>query len=65
MGVEQIGSQNDDGLTLGASASDKIAFHGTTPVVQQASAADGTDAATTQTLAIALKDALVAYGLIA
>lgn len=65
MTVQHITDGNDDGSTMGQSASDKISFHGATPVVQQASAADGTDAATTQTLAIALKDAMVAYGLIA
>jgi hypothetical protein len=65
MGVEQIGSQNDDGLNLGVSASDKIAFHGADPIVQESLVADGTDAATTQTLANAIKASLVLYGLLA
>ena len=47
-----------DGSNWGGAATDKIAVYGSTPVVQQATAAAGTDAATTQALANALKLAL-------
>jgi len=63
--VEYIGSNKPDGACFGLSASEKIAFYGTTPVVQQSSAAAGTDAATTQALANAIRTALLAQGLIA
>ena len=65
MAVEYLGTGNPDGTSMGLSASEKISFYGTTPVVQQASAAAGTDAATTQALANALRTALLAQGLIA
>jgi hypothetical protein len=58
-------SRVGDGTTMGQSASDKIAFYGATPVVQQASTAAGTDATTTQALANALRTALLNLGLIA
>lgn len=35
--VEQIGTGTPDGGTFGASATEKISFYGTTPVVQRAS----------------------------
>jgi hypothetical protein len=63
--VEQISSNKPDGACLGKSATEKIAFYGVTPVVQQATAASGTDAATTQALANALKLALNNLGLTA
>lgn len=50
---------------VGLKASDKIGFYGVAKVAQQASAAAGTDAATTQTLANALRTALLNLGLIA
>lgn len=65
MSVTELSDGNDDGTRLGQSASDKISFHGSTPVVQQSTAAAGTDAATTQALANAQKVALDAYGLTA
>jgi len=65
MAKDELSKLNPDGTSLGQSASDKIGFHDTTPVVQQATAAAGTDAATTQTLANAVRTALLAYGLIA
>ena len=37
--VVQLSDGNDDGTVLGQSVSDKIGFHGVTPTVQQASAA--------------------------
>lgn len=36
--VEQLSDGNDDGCTLGISASDKISFYGVTPVVQPSGA---------------------------
>ena len=50
---------------IGLKASDPIAFYGATPVTQASIAANGTDAATTQTLANDLKAKLIALGLIA
>ena len=38
MAVEQLSDGNDDGLTIGISAADKISFYGVTPVVQRATA---------------------------
>ena len=65
MSVEQIGRSGPDGMVMGLAATDKLAFYGTTPVVQGSSAAAGTDAATTQALANAIRTALLAQGLIA
>ncbi len=64
MAAEQLSNGSPDGTVLGQGASDKIAFFGATPVVQQTGAAEGTDAATTQTLAIAVRTALVNLGVI-
>ncbi len=64
MAVEHVTSGNDDGTVFGQSTTDKISFHGYTTVVQQTGAAAGTDAATTQTLANALRTAFVNLGLI-
>jgi hypothetical protein len=50
---------------IGLAASDKISFYGVAKVSQQASAAAGTDAATTQALANALRTALLNLGFIA
>jgi hypothetical protein len=50
---------------VGLSATDTIGFYGATPVAQQASAAAGTDATTTQALANALRTALLNLGFIA
>jgi ApbE superfamily uncharacterized protein (UPF0280 family) len=61
---EYLGNGNPDGTSFGQSG-EKISFYGATPVTVQASAAAGTDAATTQTLANALRTALLNYGLIA
>jgi hypothetical protein len=65
MATKQLSEKGADGTTLGQSASDKIAFYGAAVVAQQASAAAGTDAATTQTLANALRLALLNTGIIA
>ncbi len=55
---------NDDGQIMGRS-SGKIGFYGTTPVVQAATQAAGTDLATTQALANAIRTALINLGVIA
>ena len=65
MSVDQLGKANPDGTVIGQSATDKISFYGATTVVQPATAAAGTDAATTQTLANALRTAMRALGLMA
>lgn len=65
MAVEQLSKGNDDGTCLGQSASDKISFYNATPVVQTALTAAGTDAATTQTLANALRTMAINLGLMA
>lgn len=39
MAVRQLSDGNDDGTVLGQSATDKIGFHGATPVVQAANTA--------------------------
>ena len=61
---DYVGKKNPDGTSFGQ-ASDKISFYGATPVAVQATAAAGTDAATTQALANALRTAMLNYGLIA
>ena len=38
MATDQLSKLNPDGCTLGQSATDKIAFYGSTPLVQRASA---------------------------
>ena len=65
MAIDQLSKGNDDGTVLGQSASDKISVYGATPVVQAATVAAGTDAATTQTLANAIRTALINLGVIA
>lgn len=62
---EQLSYNSPDGCQIGKTATDKVGFFGATPVVRQASAAAGTDAATTQALANALRTALLNLGLIA
>ena len=63
--ARQLSDGNDAGTILGQSASDKIGFHGVTPVVQQATIADATDATTTQAKLNLVIAALEAYGLLA
>ena len=65
MAADQLSKYSPDGTKFGQAAADKISFHNATPVVQQATAAAGTDAATTQALANAIRLALTNYGLIA
>jgi hypothetical protein len=53
-----------DGNYIGESG-DKLGFYGTTPAVQQSTAATATDLATALTLVNAIKTALDSLGLIA
>lgn len=63
---KQVSDLNPDGICFGQSATDKIGFYGlATPIAQQTAVANGTDAATTQTLANSLKAQLKALGLLA
>ncbi len=65
MAVKQLSDGRADGATLGQSATDKIGMYGATPVVQAAITAAGTDAATTQTLANALRTMAINLGMMA
>lgn len=63
----QIGANDDDGQTFGASTSEKISFYGVTPIVQATVAATTTTTATTtalQTDIDAIRTALQNLGLI-
>jgi hypothetical protein len=74
MAVEYLGTGNDDGVVLGRSATDKIAFFNATPVVQQSGAALATIAITSATTggfgfttsaqAMALVDQVKAVGIL-
>lgn len=59
----QLSDDNPSGTSLGQSTTDLISFYGVTPVAQATLAANGTDAATTQTLANDIKAKLKALGL--
>jgi len=64
MAADQLTKYNPDGTKFGQDASDKINLYGVlTPIVQQTAEAAGTDAATTQTLANAIRTALINIGL--
>lgn len=65
MAVTQLHNGNSDGVNIGRDANDKVGFHGTTPVVQQARVADATDAATAITSLNSVIDVLIAYGMMA
>lgn len=62
---EQVTYNAPSGAQIGSSATEKVAFFGAVPVVQQTSVAAGTDAATTLTLANTLRTAMLNLGLIA
>ena len=62
---ERLDYGSDDGCQIGIAATDKVGFFGATPVVQQATVAAGTDAATTLTTANACRTALRNLGLMA
>ena len=66
MAIEVIGNGNPQGTTLGKSATEKVGFYGTTPVVQPAPVVTvGTDTATIILELADLRVQLVALGLIA
>ncbi len=62
MAVEQLTNGAPDGALMGRS-DDKLAFFGSTTVVQQTGAAAGTNTTTTQALANALRTACNNLGL--
>lgn len=67
MATTNVGDGNPDGNVLGSGASDKIGFHGATPIVQASVAATTTTTATTtalQTDIDAIRTALQNLGLI-
>lgn len=63
--IKQNSDGGSDGTKVGQSATDKLGFYGTTPVVQPAGIADATDAATAITKCNAVISALETLGLIA
>ena len=66
MAVEQIGNGGPDGVTVGASATEKVSCYGVTPVVQAAAMATvGTDATTLIVAMTAVRAALEGFGIIA
>ena len=66
MAARQLSDGNDTGTVLGQSATDKLGFFGlATPIVQPATIADATDAATAITKVNAVIAALEALGLVA
>ena len=65
MAVRQLTVRPSDGTNFGYDATDKIGFHGATPVVQGAVIADATDAATALTRVNLVIARLRANGLIA
>ena len=68
MAVQSLTDGNTDGAEFGQSATDKIGFYGTTPIVQATVAATTTTTATTtalQTDIDAIRTALQNLGLIA
>lgn len=64
-GERQLSDGNDAGQILGQSATDKVGFFGTTPVVQPSNIADATDAATAITQLNLVITALENLGLLA
>lgn len=54
MSVMYIGDNNPAGVCIGLSATEKVAFFGATPVVQQTGIADATNTTTTTSTTTAL-----------
>ncbi|HRY07255.1 MAG TPA: hypothetical protein P5114_09050 [Hyphomicrobiaceae bacterium] len=65
MAVTQLHNGNSDGVNIGRDANDLLGFFGATPIDQEATIADATDAATAITQLNAVIAALEAYGLLA
>ncbi len=63
--VENVTYNSPDGAVMGKSTTEKIAFHGSTPVVQGTAVATGTDAATTQAAVNSVIAQLQTYGFLA
>jgi len=63
--VYVVGDGNPSGSTFGSSITEKVSFHGVTPVVQQDTVVDATDAATAITSLNSVIAVLDAYGLTA
>lgn len=62
---QYLGNDNNDGISMGYTQSTKLNFYGElTPIVQQTIIVAGTDAATTQALANALRTALINIGIV-
>jgi hypothetical protein len=59
MAVENLSSGNDDGTSLGQSASDKVSLHGVTPAIQ-ASAITLATGATIATVVTAVQSIITA-----
>ena len=62
---EYIGDGRPDGTIVGRTTTEKVGFYGTTPVVQQANIATGTDTATTQAAVNSVIAALETFGFLA
>ena len=61
----QIHDGNDAGILVGAATTDKVGFHGATPVVQQAAITSGADTTTEFTASInSIIAVLRAYGFV-
>ena len=65
MAVTQLHNGNSDGVNIGRDANDLLGFFGATPIDQEATIADATDAATAITQLNGVIAALEAYGLLA
>ena len=63
--VENVTYNSPDGAVMGKSTTEKIAFYGSTPVVQGTAVATGTDAATTQAAVNSVIAQLQTYGFLA
>lgn len=66
-GVNFLGDNGPDGMTMGTSATEKISFFGATPVIQQAVTVNTTATATTalnEQRLVRLEAALVNLGLV-
>lgn len=65
MAVHYLGDNNPDGMAIGTATTEKVAFHGSTPVVQQTITTldSAATAATVRASVLELITLLRAYGL--